>query len=240
MEKCFSFIRSICKRELNSYFYSPIAYVVISIFLGIMGWFFFNEFFLRDEASLRSFFGLLPWIFTFIIPAVTMRLYSEEESTGSYEMLVTLPIKEVDIVLGKFLGAFIFVGIMISPSIFYAIIVETIGDLDWGPVIGGFLGSLLLASTYISIGIFTSSVTKNQIIAFILSVLFCFILTSIDSFFVFLPSSFLGVFQYISASYHFQSVAKGLIDTRDFFYFLSSSFLFLLMTHQVMLEKYRK
>ena len=233
-------VRTISSRETRSYFYSPVAYVVISIFLGVIGWFFFSDFFLRDNADMRKFFTLLPWMFTFIIPAITMGTYAEEHSRGSYEMLVTLPVSPMHVVLGKFLGSYNFLQVMLLPTIVYAISIRIVGDLEWGPVIGGFMGSLLLGGMYVSIGIFASSITKNQIIAFILSVVICFFLTSVDGFLFFLPASLLSVFQYLSANYHFQGISKGIVDTRDVFYFLICTFLFLLATHKVMLEKYNK
>ena len=197
-------IQSIAFKELRGYFYSPVAYVVvISIFLVVAGWFFFNDFFLRDNADMRKFFALLPWLFTFIIPAITMGTFAEEHSRGSYEMLVTLPIDSLEVVIGKFLGAYSFVKAMLLPIIFYALCIEIVGDLEWGPVIGGFISALLLGWVYLAIGIFTSSITKNQIIAFILSVLFCFFLTGVDGFLFFLPKSMLLIFQYVSANYHF-------------------------------------
>ena len=227
-------------KELKTYFYSPIAYVVIAVFLVVSAWFFFNDFFIRDSADMRRFFGLLPWIFTFIIPAITMGSYAEEHSRGSYEMLVTLPLSSAEIVVGKYVAASNFLKLMIIPALFYAFCIEIVGDLEWGPVIGGFLGAFFLAGAYAAIGLFASSVTKNQIIAFIVSVLCCFFLTSIDGFLFFLPKSMLAIFQYISANYHFQSASKGIIDTRDFLYFSGLIFIFLVLTQRSMQHKYNK
>jgi len=167
----------ICKREFASYVVSPIAYIVISAFLVVTGWFFFSTFFIHNQASLRNFFSLLPVIFSFIIPAVTMRLMSEEFNIGSYETLLTLPVTFRDVILGKFLAASLFVAIMLLPTLFYPITISLLGSLDWGPVVGGYIGAMLLGSAYAAIGLFASALTRNQIIAFIIGVVVCFSLT---------------------------------------------------------------
>jgi ABC-2 type transport system permease protein len=127
----------IFKKEFRSYFVSPIAYIVISIFLVVMGWFFFSTFFLFNQASLRNFFALLPIMFAFVIPAVTMRLVSEELNVGTYEILLTMPVSFKEVVLGKFLAALAFVAAMLTPTLAYPVIGSFLGDLDWGPVVGG-------------------------------------------------------------------------------------------------------
>lgn len=230
-------IAQIFKKEFKVYFISPIAYIVISIFLVVTGWFFFSTFFLYNQAELRSFFTLLPVIFSFIIPAVTMRLFSEELNSGSYEVLLTLPVSIQDIIAGKFLAALAFVVIMMVPTLSYAISVTFLGDLDWGPVLGGYIGSVLLGGMFISIGIFTSGLTKNQIIAFITAMIICFALTLVDSILFFLPESMLGFFQQIGAGYHFRNIGKGILDSRDIIYFLSFIFIALYAAYLAMQEK---
>jgi ABC-2 type transport system permease protein len=221
----------IFKKEFRVYFISPIAYIVIAIFLVLAGWFFFSTFFLYNQAELRSFFTLLPIIFAFIVPAVTMRLFAEEFNVGSYEILVTLPVTHRDIVLGKFLAAVAFIAIMLAPTLSYAISVAALGDLDWGPVIGGYIGAILLGAAFSAIGLFASTLSKNQIIAFIIGMIICFALTVIDKLLFFLPESLLGFFQYIGADHHFQNVARGILDTRDIIYFLSIMFVALYGAH---------
>jgi ABC-2 type transport system permease protein len=230
-------VTHIFKKELRAYFITPIAYIVIAIFLILTGWFFFSTFFLYSQAELRTFFTLLPIIFSFIIPALTMRLFSEEFNVGSYEVLVTLPVSRNDIILGKFLAGAAFVAIMLLPTLSYSICISTIGDLDWGPVVGGYLGALFLGAAFVAIGLFASSLTKNQIIAFIIGLIICFFLTLIDKLLFFLPSSLLGFFQFIGADYHFQNAAKGVLDSRDFIYFLSAIFLALYLTNLRIQEK---
>jgi len=216
-------IRSILGKELKSYFIAPIAYIVIAIFLLVTGWFFFSTFFLYNQASLRNFFGLLPLIFSFVIPAVTMRLFSEELHVGSYEVLMTMPVTYGEVIIGKFLAAVSFVAIMLLPTLSYAITVSLLGSLDLGPIIGGYIGALFLGALFSAIGLLASTLTRNQIIAFIIGTSICFALTLIDKMLFFLPASLLGVLENIGADFHFQNIAKGIIDSRDILYFASSS-----------------
>jgi ABC-2 type transport system permease protein len=202
-----------------------------------MGWFFFSTFFLFNQASLRNFFGLLPIMFAFVIPAVTMRLVSEELNVGTYEILLTMPVSFKEVVLGKFLAAVAFVAAMLIPTLAYPVIVSFLGDLDWGPVMGGYLGALLLGASFAAVGLFASSLTRNQIVAFIIGVAICFALVLIDKILFFLPSALLGFFEYVGADTHFQNIAKGILDSRDILYFLSLTFVSLYATHLVMEEK---
>lgn len=221
----------IFKKEFMAYFVSPIAYIVISIFLLITGWFFFTTFFLNNQANLRNFFALLPIIFSFVVPAITMRLFSEELNVGSYETLLTMPVTLRDVVAGKFLAALAFVITMLVPTVSYPITVSFLGRLDWGPVAGGYIGAILLGAAFCSIGLFASSLTRNQIIAFIIAVAICFVLTLIDKMLFFLPRSLLGFFEYLGADFHFENISKGIIDSRDVLYFLSVSFIGLYAAH---------
>ncbi|MFC1533329.1 ABC transporter permease subunit [Thermodesulfobacteriota bacterium] len=227
----------IFQKEFRSYFVSPIAYIVISIFLLVTGWFFFSTFFLYNQASLRNFFNLLPFILSFVVPAVTMRLFSEELNIGSYEILLTMPVTFLDVVLGKFLAGAAFVGTMLIPTMAYPLSVSLMGQLDWGPVVGAYIGAALLGATYSSIGLFASSLTRNQIIAFITGVAICFGLTIIDKMLFFLPGSLVGFFGYLGADFHFQNISKGVIDSRDILYFLSLTFISLYGANLVMRGK---
>jgi ABC-2 type transport system permease protein len=231
-------IKHIFRKEFRSYFVSPIAYIVISVFLIIIGWLFFSTFFLERQANLTRFFSLLPVTFSFVIPAVTMRLFSEEINVGSYELLLTLPVTFRDIILGKFLAAVAFVAIMLSPTLVYAVTTSFLGELDWGPVIGGYFGALLLGAAFSSIGLLASSVTRNQVIAFIIAMAVCFSMTLLMDFVLFfLPSWLVGVFQYLSANFHFQNIAKGVLDSRDILYFLAVTSVALFATNLIMQEK---
>lgn len=231
-------IKHIFKKEFKSYFFSPIAYIVISVFLIIVGWLFFSTFFLDRQANMTRFFSLLPIAFAFVVPAVTMRLFSEEINIGSYEILLTMPVTFRDIIVGKFLAAVGFIGVMLIPTLFYALSITFLGKLDWGPVIGGYLGAILLGATFSSIGLLASSITRNQVVAFIIGMAVCLSLTLlIDFMLFFLPSFLVGIFQYLSANYHFKNIAKGVIDLRDILYFVSMSFVVLYGTNLVMQRK---
>ena len=230
-------ITHIFKREFASYFLSPIAYIVISIFLLVTGWFFFTTFFLYNQANLRNFFALLPLVFSFVIPAITMRLFSEEISTGSYEVLLTMPVTFLDAVLGKFLAGVAFVAAALIPTLAYPITVSFLGRLDWGPVVGGYIGAILLGGAFSAIGLFASSLTRNQITAFIIGMAICFTLTLIDKMLFFLPRSMLGVLEYIGSDFHFQNISKGIIDSRDILYFLSVIFVGLYAAHMAIQQK---
>ncbi|KJS33789.1 MAG: ABC transporter [Desulfatitalea sp. BRH_c12] len=227
----------IFKKEFKDYFISPIAYIVIAIFLTVTGWLFFSSFFLYDQADMRRFFDMLPFLFALVVPIITMRLFSEELNVGSWELLLTLPVTFRDIVIGKFLAAVAFVAAILLPTLAYAIFIGAIGDLDWGATLGGYIGALLLGSAYAAIGLFASSLTRNQIIACIVAMVICVGLAIIDQMLFFFPQAILDVVAYISAKAHFENIAKGIVDTRDLLYFLSIAFLGLYATHLVMEEK---
>ena len=224
----------IWNKEFRDYFISPIAYIVISIFLLVTGWFFFTTFFLYNQANLRDFFNLLPITFSFVIPAVTMRLFSEELNVGSYEILLTMPVTFRDVIAGKFLAAFAFVAAMLAPTLSYPICTAFIGELDWGPVAGGYLGALLLGGAFSAVGIFASSLTRNQIVAFITGMVICFFLTIIDKMLFFFPATLVNIIGYIGADFHFRNISKGIIDSRDIIYFLSLIFISLYSAHLAM------
>lgn len=230
-------VTHIFKKEFRTYFVSPIAYIVISIFLLVTGWFFFLAFFLNNQANLRHFFSLLPLIFSFVVPAITMRLFSEELNVGSYETLLTMPVTFLDVILGKFLAGVAFVAAMLIPTLAYAITVAFLGPIDWGPVMGGYIGAVLLGAAFSAIGLFASSLTRNQIVAFIVGVAICFSLTVIDWVLFFLPRSILAFVQYLGVYFHFQNISKGILDSRDILYFLSVSFVSLYGTYVVLQEK---
>ncbi|OGQ85842.1 MAG: ABC transporter [Desulfobacula sp. RIFOXYA12_FULL_46_16] len=230
-------IKTIAVKEFKDYFISPIAYIVISLFLIVTGWFFFSTFFIFDRADLRDFFSLLPLIFSFIIPAVTMRLFSEEKNVGSYETLLTMPVSFTDIALGKFLAATMFTAAMLIPTLSYPLFISLIGEVDIGPVIGGYIGAVFLAAAYCSLGIFASSLTRNQIVAFIIGTALCFTLTILDKLLFFMPAGILPVIEFLGAGSHFATISKGIVDSRDILYFVSVVFISIFSTHIVMHEK---
>lgn len=209
------------RREFRSTFLSPIAYIVISVFLVVTGWFFFSPFFVNNRADLRDFFALLPLVLAFVIPAITMRLFADEYRAGTFEITQTLPIPLRAIIAGKFFAAWSLVAIMLLPTISYPIFISTLGDLDWGPVIGGYLAALLLGGAYTAIGTFASSLSRNQIVAYVVGIAICAFLSLVDRMLPLLPGGIAGVLQSLSADYHFGNIAKGIFDTRDLVYFLT-------------------
>ena len=230
------------KKELASYFDSLIAYVMIILFLGLSGfftWLFGNSVFLIGQADLQVFFSISYWTLFFFIPAITMRFFAEEKKSGTIELLMTRPLTVSDwqIVLGKFLACFLLVGIALACTIPYYITVAHLGHIDHGATIGGYLGLLLFSAMYISIGIFSSSITNNQIVAFLLAL---FIGIFFHILFDVIASQMTGVlgdvFNYLSARTHFESISRGVVDTRDIIYFLSIIFVGLLMS-ETMLSK---
>ena len=227
----------IFKKEFKDYFISPIAYIVIAVFLLITGWLFFSTFFIIGQVELRRFFNLMPFLFALVVPVITMRLFSEEFNVGSYEILLTMPVTFRDIILGKFFAGVAFVGAILLPTVSYALFISFLGELDWGVVAGSYLGALLLGSAYAAIGLFASSLTRNQIIACIMGMVICGVLAIIDKMLFFFPQSVLPVVTYLSAAVHFENIAKGIIDSRDIIYFLSIMFIGLYATHLVLQEK---
>lgn len=230
----------VMKRELKAYFTSPVAYFVTVLFLLVSGIFFYfgfmplyGGFFLMDRAELRAFFSALPHILSCIIPAVTMRLFAEEKRSGSIETLMTLPVTETDIVTGKYLASFIGSLIMLAPTLLFIIPAEIYGSPDYGPIVGGFIGAIFLCASFTAIGIFTSAITKNQIVAFLAGIAICVVITMIDFLLIFLPSGLSAVLGFLSAKSHFTSISRGIIDSRDFIYFISLTALFFTATVKV-------
>lgn len=226
-------------RELKSYFSSFVAYLVTFLFLLVSGFLLFSVFFLANRAELRQFFIQLPLLFALFIPALTMRLFSEESGRGTIEMLMTLPVNSFEVVMGKYLASWITSIIMLVPTLVYAITTACFGSLDFGPLFCGYLGAVLLASTFCAIGIFASSVTKNQIVAFFIAFGISIVLAMIDQFLIFLPATIVNFFQFISAGYHFSSMSRGIIDSRDLIYFISMSVFFVALTVQILENRRR-
>ncbi|WP_319574634.1 ABC transporter permease subunit [uncultured Desulfobacter sp.] len=230
-------IKTIALKEFKDYFISPIAYIVISLFLIVTGWFFFSTFFIYGRADLRDFFALLPMTFSFFIPAVTMRMFAEEKNVGSYESLLTMPVSFTHIALGKFFAASAFAAAMLLPTLSYPMFISFIGNIDLGPVAGGYIGAVLLGGAYCSVGLFASALTRNQIIAFIIGCAICFTLTIIDRMLFFVPERLVPVVEYLGANAHFTNISKGIIDSRDLVYFASVIFIFIFSTDIAMKEK---
>ena len=217
----FSNAKTIFQKELRSYFNSPVAYVVIVVFLGIVGWVYTSSMFLINVASLRMLFEWTPLVFLFVIPAITMRLLAEEKKAGTIELLTTKPLHDWEVVIGKFLAAWALVCLALVPTLLYYITIVFLGDIDNGPVIGGYLGLFLMAGVYVAIGLFASSLTENQIVGFIIGLLFMFALYLMDKVLIFVPDFMTSIVEYLGIDFHFSNIARGVIDTRDIVYFLS-------------------
>ena len=228
---------AILKKEIHSFFASPIGYLVIAIFLvlnGLFLWLFKGEFNILNYgfSDLSSFFLLAPWILIFLIPAVTMRSFSDEKKQGTLELLLTKPIAHFHIVLGKYFGAFILILIALVPTLLYVYTVyqlgNPVGNLDMGSTLGSYFGLLFLVAAYTAIGVFASSLSDNQIVAFISAVLICFLFyIGFEGIADFTSSDFIDQ---LGMSSHFKSMSRGVLDTRDIVYFISVTVFFLLLT----------
>ncbi len=216
-------IAAIFKKEFKSYFNSPIAYIYITVFLCLSAWLFFRGFFIINQAEMRGFFGLMPWMFLFFIPAVTMKLWAEEKKLGTVEILMTLPIKDYEVIIGKYLASLALFGVMILLSLSLPITVAYLGEPDGGPIVGGYIGLFLLGAAYLAIGLFASTLTENQIIAFIVGIVMCFVLLIIGEDIVLFkaPNWLVPIFSYLGLGAHFSSIGRGIIDSRDLIYYLS-------------------
>ena len=216
-------IAAIFKKEFRSYFNSPIAYIFITFFLGLSSWLFFRGFFFGNQAEMRGFFGLMPWIFLFFIPAVTMKLWAEEKKIGTIEILMTLPIRDYEVVLGKFFASFALLVVTVLLSLVIPFSVMYVGDPDGGIIITGYIGLLLMGAAYLAIGLWASTLTENQIIAFIFGIFICFMLLIIGEDFVLFnaPDWLFPIFSYLGLGAHYSSILRGVLDSRDIIYYLS-------------------
>ncbi len=219
----------VLRRELASYFATPIAYVFILIFLVLSGVFTFymGSFYEREQADLNAFFNFHPWLYLFLVPAISMRLWSEERKSGSIELLLTLPLTRFDAVLGKFLAAWLFTGLALLLTFPMWITVNMLGEPDNGVIFSSYLGSWLMAGGFIAIGSCMSALSKSQVIAFIVSAVVCFLFILagfplvVDLFKGWLPGMFVDAIASLSFLTHFTSISKGVLSLRDVLYFVS-------------------
>jgi ABC-2 type transport system permease protein len=231
----------ITRRELQSFFDSLIAYIMIIVFLALSGlftWLYGSDIFYVNQASLQAFFSIAFWTLFFFIPALTMKQIAEEHKTGTIEMLLTKPVSEWQVLWGKFLATLILISIALVLTFPYYITVWSLGPVDHGAVWTGYLGLLLMSSAYISIGLFASSLTHNQIVAFLVAL---FIGIFFHLIFGFLASNMSGfianVFSTLSLSSHFDSVSRGVIDSRDIVYFLSICFMGMVSAEALLVKR---
>ena len=220
---------AIFKRELHAYFATPVAYVFIVIFLLLTGVFTFylGGFYESNQADLDTFFQFHPWLYLFLIPAISMRLWAEERKTGTIELLMTLPVSLTQAVLGKYLAAWCFTALALALTFPIWITVNYLGDPDNGVIVAGYLGSLIMAGGFLAIGGCFSALTKSQVVAFVLSmaVSFCFVLSGfpivLDLFQAWMPQALVDAIGSFSFLTHFSAIRKGVIDVRSLVYFLS-------------------
>ena len=239
-------IRIIARRELAAYFESPVAYVFLVIFLLLAGFFTFafGGFFERGEASLGAFFGWMPWLFLFLVPAVGMRLWSDERRLGTIELLLTLPVTSWQAILGKFFASWLFLAIALALTFPVVITVNVLGDPDNGVIACGYVGSLLLAGAYLALSCMTSALARSQVISFIIAVMLCLILILVgfnpvtDLLARWATPSVVESIAGFSVLTHFDGLQKGVIDTRDVLYFLSVM-AFALFTTDVIIRSHR-
>jgi ABC-2 type transport system permease protein len=239
-------IQSIIRRELGGYFGSPVAYVFITIFLILCGFFTFyvSSLYEDGQAELRAFFQWHPWIYLFLVPAVGMRLWSDERRTRTIELILTLPVTLFQIILGKFIAAWIFIGIALVLTFPLVLTVIYLGDPDLGAIVSTYFGSFLVAGAYLSVGSMTSAMTKNQVISFILSVMVCLFLVLagwspvLQILSGWAPVWLIDVVSGFSVMPHFASMERGVLDLRDIFYFLSIIF-FMLFANGLILQNRR-
>lgn len=228
---------AILKKEINSFFASPIGYLVIAIFLvlnGLFLWVFRGDFNILNYgfADMSPFFLLAPWILIFLIPAVTMRSFSDEKKQGTLELLLTKPLSHLQIVLGKYFGALVLIIIALLPTLLYVYTIYALGNpmgnLDVGSTMGSYFGLLFLVVAYTAIGVFTSTLSDNQIVSFILSVFLCFLFyIGFEGISEFSSSTLI---EQLGMSYHYRSMSRGVLDTRDIIYFLSLTVFFISLT----------
>lgn len=216
-------IWSIARRELGSYFNSPIAYIVIAVFLVLDSSLFFSTLFLENQADLRELFsGFWPTLLVAIFaPAITMRLIAEERQSGTLELLITMPVSDWQVVLGKFLGAVALFGVALVLMLVYGLTVALLGPLDRGPALGGYLGLWLLGSAFIAVGLMVSAFSRSQIVAFILSVMLCLLLWIVGKVTPLFPHSVQGFVEFLGVDSHIANSARGILDLRDLVYYLS-------------------
>jgi|TARA_B100001250_G_scaffold388180_1_gene386214 ABC-2 type transport system permease protein len=228
-------ILSIYKKELRSFFTTPMAYIFLVVFALVNGYFFTNTFFLYNQSDMRSLFGIVPLVYLFFIPAVSMGLISREKSLGTIEIISTLPVRERDIVLGKFLAGVSLILVALFTTIIHYITLINVGTtIDHGAVFTGYLGLALLGGVYTSVGIFSSSLTENQVIAFIVGIAIVITFFLMDKLLVFVPPGLAGLIQYLSTEFHLSNMSRGVIDTRNIIYFGSVIGFFLFMTTRVL------
>jgi ABC-2 type transport system permease protein len=229
------------RKEIQSFFNSPVAYITLVVFLLITAWFFMSTFFLINESDLRTLFSVVPIVYIFFIPAITMSLIAKEKNTGTMEFVTTLPFSDGEIIVAKFLAALTLIGTALAFTLVHFISLLIIGNnIDVGALLSGYLGLLLAGAAYAAIGTFGSTVTDNQITAFLVSFLIIFIFFILDKILIFVPGFLGSILQFISMDYHLNNISRGVIDSRNLIYFGSLITFFLLVSIRILeMRKWR-
>jgi len=215
---------AIAKREFTSYFNSPIPFILVALFVAISGFFFFRDLFLTRQADMRRFFELMPLLFCILVPLLTMRLVAEERREGTLELLLTMPITDWQLVLGKFVAALGVMAVLLAVTLAFPITVTAIGPLDKGTTVAGYFGALLMAGAYTAIGVMASSFTRSQIVAAIVGFFIGFLLLIVGMVVSLVPPSLAPLFAALGVGTHFNNIARGVIDSRDVLYYVSMIF----------------
>ena len=228
-------LKAIYMKEMKSYFNSPMAYIFLVIFAVINGYFFTRTFFLFNQSDMRSLFNIIPLVYIFFILAITMSLIAREKNLGTMEVMSTLPLKDMDFVLGKFLSALSLIVIGLLITLIHFLTLTQVGtNVDYGAVFTGYLGLALAGAVYSSVGTFASSLTDNQVVAFIIGIFIVIIFFLMDKMLMIVPVSLTGLIQFLSVDYHLSNISRGVIDSRNLIYFSSVVGFFLFMTVRVL------
>lgn len=215
-------IWAVAKREFFAYFNSPVAYIVVSLFLLIVGALFWVTFFAPPAMlSMRSFFSIASLVLVFYAPAISMRLLAEERGSGTLEVLTTMPVRDIEIVVGKYLASVVLLVVTLLLTTPYAITLVRLGEMDTGPIWGGYIGLCLIGSSYLAIGLLFSSFTQHQMVAFFGALAVCLFFFFLDKFIIFMPAGVTSAVEFLSFDYHFRSIARGVVDSRDVVFFFS-------------------
>jgi ABC-2 type transport system permease protein len=222
-------LKALIKKEFKTFFYSPLGFIFIVVFLLVANFLFLNNFFLYDQASLRGYFSNISLMFVFLTPALTMRSLAEEKKQGTQEVLFTLPLQDWQIIAGKFLANLLFLLVVLALTLTVPLTVAWLGGLDWGQVLAGYLGMILLGGLYLAIGLYISNLTNQQISAFLIALFINFILfLSGESFLLDrIPGGLTEIVRFLSPTVHLENFIRGVVDVRDLLYYLSLTFVFL-------------
>jgi ABC-2 type transport system permease protein len=217
-------VMAIAKREFSAYFNSPIAYIVAVVYITISGYLFFKQLFIEGQADMRPFFGLAPMLFLFIMPPLTMRLLAEEKREGTLELLLTMPVTDWQVVIGKYLASIGLIAVLLALTLTFPITVASLGPLDKGSTFAAYIGLLLMCGAYAAIGLMASALTKNQIEALLIAIFISFALFLIGQLVQILPPSLAPFANAISITTRFQNISRGVLDSRDLLYYASMIF----------------